>query len=73
MTEERAKLDDKINELITTLQGQRVLVGDKMIKMSLRLVLGMARKKAKDKEEFDKVVAENKAFQEFCQDIGLKT
>lgn len=65
-------LEDKITELITTLQGQRFIVGDRVVKFSLSTALKMSRRKAKDKKEHDRIVSENKLLQEFCKEIGLK-
>ena len=65
-------LEDKITELVSTLQGQRVILGDKMVKFSLSTALKMSRMKAKDKKEHDRVISENKLLQEFAKEVKLK-
>ena len=64
-------LDDKITELITTLQGQRVMLGDKVVRLSLSTALKLSRMKAKDKEKHDRIVSGNKLLQEFSKEVGL--
>ena len=73
MTEETGtELDDSILILIDKLQGQRFVLGDKMVKMILKTAIKTGRMKAKDKDEYNRVLSENTVFQEFCRELGLR-
>lgn len=65
-------LDNKIDELIIQLQGQLLTVGAGVVKMALKMAIKAGRHQAKDKQEYDRVIREHKALQEFCKEIKLK-
>ena len=66
---EPTTLEDRITELISTLQGQRFVIGDKMVKISLSMAIKMSRRKAKDKKKHDRIISEHKLLQEFLKEI----
>jgi hypothetical protein len=68
----RAKLESDLTEIVSQLSGQRVVLGDRVIRWTVKLGLMKRRKKYRDKKEFDRIVREHKVFGGFCELIGLK-
>lgn len=71
-TSARVKLESELTEVVNQLMGQRGILGDRVVRLTVKAGLKIRRKKYKDKEEFDRIVREHGAFMEFCKVIGLE-
>jgi len=69
------KLNPVLTEVVNSLQGQRGVVPDTFIRLTLSAGLKVRRGKYKneeDKEEFDRIVKAHEALATFCEIIKLE-
>lgn len=72
MNKEKSHWDNKTDELLLTLQGQRHIVGDKVMRIMINTAIRAGHMKANDKSAYDEAIKNNKALQEFMKDVGCK-